>query len=155
MAEPSPLFVLKWDKDILAVTLVSILADIVLSSITQSYVPFGYTIYSIVLAFVVPIVLNWRGTLKVREIKFYDNSLKVSGLRFKMEYDYEDISGLELKKHGGFLSRDKIVFAIKYFEPRVFQSINPMNRELNTDLYTWLSIKSPASALQNQFKLIL
>ncbi|HEV2137655.1 MAG TPA: hypothetical protein VGR53_02320 [Nitrososphaerales archaeon] len=158
MPEQLPLFVIKWNKDILAVILVSFLADIVLSNVTQNFVPLNvtdfswYAAYSVLFAIVVPLVLNGRGTLKVREIKFHDNSLVVSGLKFKMEYDYEDISRLELERHTGFLSRNKIVFAIKYFEPRVFRYTNPLSRELHTDLYTWMSIKVPPSALQKGYK---
>ena len=154
MPEDRPLFVLKWDREVLLVTLLSALASLTLPSVAQDTlswnVPYflGYAASIAFFSILVPLILNGRGTLKVREIRFYDGSIEVSGFRFEAEYDYEDISMVRLKPQASFFGRDIIAFEIKYLSHE-FQVVNPLNKELNTDLYTWMTVKAPPASIRN------
>ena len=94
---------------------------------------------------------------RVKNFKFYENYLDVSGWKFKKQYSYQDISWLSLTKkepshlvnrlYGTHFELETIAFAIKD-EPVLFQFENPKNKNLKTDLYSWMSRKVSPEALR-------
>ena len=123
-----------------------ILASYAASSYGSFFGEYSWYVFSAIFAIFVPLMLDWRGALKVREIRFYDNIIDVIGYRFKAQYAYDDVSRLELTGRRGVFSRSAMSFAVKY-ESEPFRSANPKSRELNVDLYTWMTYKVPPSAL--------
>ena len=89
----------------------------------------------------------WRWSQRVKTFRFYEGFFELSGRKFSQRFGYEDVSRLSLTRttFGGF-SEDVIAFTVKD-ELAIFRFKNPVNKNLNADLYSWMAKKVSHSAM--------
>ena len=103
--------------------------------------------YFVFSAFFVIYSLRSRILAKVKTIRFYEGYLEMSGWKFKKQFTYQDVSSLSKSVETvTFFSEEQISFRIRD-ELYLFRFNNHRNKNLGTDLYSWMSRRVSAEAL--------
>ena len=91
----------------------------------------------------------------LREARFYDNHIQISGWKLKLRATYDDLENVSKptprKFLGEVISGDEVFFAIKG-NPHDFQVPNRKFGRPKTELYQWLLAKNPSAAEWKPFK---
>ena len=156
----SPVFVYSYTRVIIQSMIVSLVGLVVLLPSVVGAFTQNATYVLVVIGVDAVFYLYYyrnRFTARVKRFKFYENYLEISGWRFKKQYNYQDVSWLSMTKkepshlvnklYGTHFELETIAFAIKD-EPVLFQFENPKNKNLKSDLYSWMSRKVSPEALR-------